>query len=324
MNKLLSLGLALGLTAAAATSQAQSVGVGTTTPNASAALGVQSTTQGMLVPRMAASQRTAIASAAAGLLVYQTDAPAGFYYYDGSAWASLSGGGGTTLPSQTGQADRALVTNGSTPRWDGYSIVPMLKADRLALAHPPTGRAVFQTDDYPGLYVKQADGWRCMSGDQPLDVLNVGTDITADGACGLSATLNGTAISLPLVLNATHHTLYILGTFTGTGAQQCRVVALPDPTTCKGRIYRIVVNNAQDTNQQIGGDALYISRPTETPAGFLFRRLIKYNTSGGTTTTQGQNGSGANLVGAGRMTVLQSDGTEWKQLQDDAYDEAQF
>ncbi|MFC4263742.1 hypothetical protein ACFOWM_12675 [Ferruginibacter yonginensis] len=67
------------------------VGIGTPTPNASAKLDVSSTTQGMLVPRMTAAQRTAIASPATGLMVYQTDAPAGFYFYNGAAW----------VPSQT-------------------------------------------------------------------------------------------------------------------------------------------------------------------------------------------------------------------------------
>lgn len=73
-------------------SQAQ-VGINTASPNASAALDVTSTTQGMLVPRMTEAQRTAIASPANGLLVYQTDATSGFYFYNGTAWASLSSGG---------------------------------------------------------------------------------------------------------------------------------------------------------------------------------------------------------------------------------------
>jgi len=70
------------------------VGINTATPDASAALDVQSTTQGMLVPRMLEAQRIIIASPAEGLLVYQTDGTAGFYFYDGAAWTSLSGGGG--------------------------------------------------------------------------------------------------------------------------------------------------------------------------------------------------------------------------------------
>jgi len=69
------------------------VGVNTTTPDPSAALDVQSTTQGMLIPRMTASQRGLIASPATGLLIYQSDAPAGSYFSDGSVWSLLGAAG---------------------------------------------------------------------------------------------------------------------------------------------------------------------------------------------------------------------------------------
>lgn len=58
--------------------------------NASAILDVSSTTQGVLVPRMLSTERAAIASPANGLTVYQTDPPAGLYYYNGSAWTPAS------------------------------------------------------------------------------------------------------------------------------------------------------------------------------------------------------------------------------------------
>ena len=60
-------------------------GIGTTTPNASAKLEVAATDKGFLLPRMTATQRAAIASPATGLLVYQTDAPTGFYVNTGSS-----------------------------------------------------------------------------------------------------------------------------------------------------------------------------------------------------------------------------------------------
>ena len=60
-------------------------GIGTTTPDASAKLEISSTSKGLLAPRMTAAQKTAIVSPANGLLVYQTDAPTGFYVNSGTA-----------------------------------------------------------------------------------------------------------------------------------------------------------------------------------------------------------------------------------------------
>jgi hypothetical protein len=64
------------------------LGIGTTTPAASAQLDVTSTSKGMLIPRMTAAQRTAIASPAEGLMVYQTNVPIGYYFLKGGVWLS--------------------------------------------------------------------------------------------------------------------------------------------------------------------------------------------------------------------------------------------
>lgn len=88
--------------ACAATMQAQSVSVNTdgTTADASSILDVKSTTKGMLVPRMTTAQRTAIATPATGLLVFDTDTKT-FWFYSGLIWTNIntaSGGGSFTLP----------------------------------------------------------------------------------------------------------------------------------------------------------------------------------------------------------------------------------
>jgi hypothetical protein len=69
-----------------------------TTGNASSVLDVKSVLKGFLAPRMTQAQRTAIATPADGLLVYQTDATKGFYYYNGTAaaWLLLTASGGTS------------------------------------------------------------------------------------------------------------------------------------------------------------------------------------------------------------------------------------
>jgi hypothetical protein len=72
---------------------AQGVGINSdgSPADSSAMLDVKSTNKGLLTPRMTAAQRGSIASPATGLMVYQTDAPAGFYYYNGTAWTSVGG-----------------------------------------------------------------------------------------------------------------------------------------------------------------------------------------------------------------------------------------
>lgn len=68
--------------------QAQ-VGIGTTSPDASAALEINSTDGGLLIPKMTQAERLLISSPAEGLLVYQTDNTTGFYYYDGTNWTTF-------------------------------------------------------------------------------------------------------------------------------------------------------------------------------------------------------------------------------------------
>jgi len=75
------------------------VGINIETADPSAALDITSTTGGLLVPRMTQAQRNQIndpEGPADGLMIYQTDGTAGFYYYNGSSWATL---GSATSPS---------------------------------------------------------------------------------------------------------------------------------------------------------------------------------------------------------------------------------
>lgn len=82
------------------------VGIGTTTPDASSALEVTSTNQGVLVPRIALTATNVAApvtTPATSLLVYNTatagtvpnNVTPGYYYWDGSQWARLNTGSGS-------------------------------------------------------------------------------------------------------------------------------------------------------------------------------------------------------------------------------------
>lgn len=78
------------------------IGIGTTTPNTSAALDITSTNRGLLIPRMTQAQKTAIATPATGLLIYQTDGASGFWFYNGATWQPFSSGTGWSLTGNSG------------------------------------------------------------------------------------------------------------------------------------------------------------------------------------------------------------------------------
>lgn len=54
-------------------------------------LDIESTSSGLLIPRMTLAERNAIATPANRLLIYQTDGSSGFWYYNGTIWTNFSG-----------------------------------------------------------------------------------------------------------------------------------------------------------------------------------------------------------------------------------------
>ena len=73
------------------------VTIGATSSDSTAIFSVQSTTQGVTLPSMTEVQKDAINAPATGLLIFQTDEKAGFYYYNGTKWSSIGSGGDNTL-----------------------------------------------------------------------------------------------------------------------------------------------------------------------------------------------------------------------------------
>ncbi len=67
------------------------VGINTNTPDSSSALDIESSTGGILIPRLTETQRDAISSPATGLMIYQTDQTTGFYFFNGTAWTRIEG-----------------------------------------------------------------------------------------------------------------------------------------------------------------------------------------------------------------------------------------
>ncbi len=88
-------------------SQSVSINNNAAAPDTTAILDVNSSTKGLLIPRMTSLQKTAIANPATGLLIYQTDGDMGFYYFNGASWLLL-----VTTPEIEKQKTLIYTTNG--------------------------------------------------------------------------------------------------------------------------------------------------------------------------------------------------------------------
>lgn len=99
--------------------QPQNVSINSTgnLPDPSSMLDISSTDKGLLIPRMTTSQRTAIASPAKGLLVFDNDLNE-FWYYNGIAWTAFAGGA-TGPAGPTGPTGPTGSGTGSCTTLDG-------------------------------------------------------------------------------------------------------------------------------------------------------------------------------------------------------------
>lgn len=202
-----------------------SVGIGTTAPSSSSILDIQSTNKGVLFPRMTKAQRDAIASPVEGLVIYQTDATPGYYYYTtGGGWVEMTQKGATKrLNNLVGtQINVDLLPNadnarslGSTPfSWkdiymDGKLLVGgnVFMTEKTGVSDGYTGYNVClgrsAGSSMSGLAVDNvAIGTEALTlnttgtsntavGQDALSLNTTGTENTAVGAIALSA--NGTA-----------------------------------------------------------------------------------------------------------------------------------
>lgn len=110
---------------------AQSVAVNNTGNDAdnSAILDITSSTKGVLIPRMTSADRSAIVSPANGLLIYQTDAPIGFYFNKGNPatpdWVHLQSSENVTTQGNTFNGANNLV------QLDGSGRLPAVNGSQL-------------------------------------------------------------------------------------------------------------------------------------------------------------------------------------------------
>lgn len=145
-------GMAVVLAAGAA--QAQGVGINATGAPAdtSAILDISSTAKGLLVPRMTAAQRAAIALPATGLVVYQTDGAQGLYWNAGTpaapSWklvgeAGAGGGGQWSTGGSSIYYTAGHVAVGTTPNQFRFTVEDTGSVFRIQASNPSGVMASF-------------------------------------------------------------------------------------------------------------------------------------------------------------------------------------
>jgi hypothetical protein len=83
-----------------------------TTGKASSVLDIKSTSKGLLIPRLTQSERNLISSPEVGLMIFQTDGTAGFYYYSSTGWTAVGGSSSGGIQSVTRAAKPASPSVG--------------------------------------------------------------------------------------------------------------------------------------------------------------------------------------------------------------------
>ncbi|WAC01722.1 tail fiber domain-containing protein [Lacinutrix neustonica] len=137
------------------------VGIGTTNPNPSAALDIESTQGGLLIPRMTLAQISALTvdASTSGLLVYRTDTSPGFYFFNGTSWSTFSGSvdnDWTIVGNNMYNANSGNV---------GVGTGATAPANKLHVQHNQDGAGVMRIQNnsdggFAGIYFNQNDSYR--------------------------------------------------------------------------------------------------------------------------------------------------------------------
>jgi len=153
--------------------------------DSSAIVDIESTTKGLLIPRMTAAQKNAISSPATGLLIYQIDSTTGFYVYNG-AWTAVAGTG-TGITSLNGLAGATQTfatpgTAGTAPAWTSTGTTHTLNIPNAAIASVTNGTiSKTQYDALNSIYTGKAGGNSAFGGTNNGDNLILAATTTGNG-----------------------------------------------------------------------------------------------------------------------------------------------
>lgn len=284
---------------------AQNVAINTdgSTANSSAMLDIKSTTKGILIPRMTLVQKNAIVTPATGLLVYQTDGTAGFYYNSGTpaspVWQYISTGAvgpqgiqgiqgpigptGNTGPQGPVGAQGATGPAGA----NGYNI---LQGSGAPLAGNGIDNDSYVNTSNGDVYKKSSGAWTLTGNIKgPQGIQGIQGPIGPTGNTGAIGATGATGAGFSN--GTTANQIYITGA-SSPWAPTTPVTTLPtsaapaftgDVTSTAGSLSLSIANNANSGNRIV--TALGSANTGTIPAARL-------GTSSGTATTF-LNGSGA-------------------------------
>lgn len=131
---------------AAGTTNAQ-VGIGTTIPNASAQLDVNSTSKGLLPPRMTQGQRDGITNPVAGLIVWCSNCGTSgeIQVYNGITWTNMVGGVAAKFSVVIGTQEW-MIRNLDVTTYRNGDTIPQVK-DPAVWANLKTGAWCYNNND---------------------------------------------------------------------------------------------------------------------------------------------------------------------------------
>jgi Flp pilus assembly pilin Flp len=325
----------LTLLCAATSIQAQ-VGIGTTTPDASSQLDVTSTSKGFLPPRMTASQRNAISSPVAGLMIWCTDGGLSgeIQIYNGSDWVNLIGG--------TRQVTLGLIGSDidgeASGDLSGYSV--SLSSDGSTVAIGATNNdGIGSNAGHVRIYENVSGTWTQVGadidGEASIDYSGWSVSLSSDGSTvAIGATNNDGTGS-----NAGHVRIYenVSGTWTQVGAD-IDGEATDDYSgwsvslSSDGSTVAIGATNNDGTGSFAGHVRVYeniSSTWTQVGADIDGEASLDYSgnsvslSSDGSTVAIGAIGNDGTASGAGHVRVYENVSSTWTQVGSDIDGEAE-
>ena len=268
--------------------QSGSVGIGATAsnPHASALLDLSATDRGMLVPRMTTTQRTAIASPATGLLVYDTDTNA-FWFYNGTAWTTIGGGGVSTLIADADNDTKIQVEE--SPDEDIIRF-DLAGTEHLVLRKNAGGHARLELPNASeSTFVGQDAGAN----------MTTGTWNTAVGFNALAATTGGSFNTAVGWKALTSNTSGFMNSAFGIEALYSNTSGTWNTATGRLSLY----GNTNGTSNTANGDEALLSNTGGSFNTAVGRRSLKSNTVGNENTAIGYNSLTTNTSGLRNTAV---------------------